>query len=82
MKQDQIVELNFIKKKHEYFWPNCEINKKAHDDCMSILAAKKVHRPEKGDECRDDKLLVLMTARSEQAQTVLVMKCVFVPIKS
>ena len=41
MKQDQIVELNFIKKKHEYFWPNCEINKKAHEDCMSILAAKK-----------------------------------------
>lgn len=44
--------------------------------------SKKVQKPEKGDECQDDRLLVLMTARSEQrAQTVHVMKYVFVPIK-
>ena len=40
MKQDQILELNFIKK-YNYFWPNSEINKKAREDCMSFLPVKK-----------------------------------------
>jgi hypothetical protein len=41
MKQDQILELNFIKKKeHKYLLPNCKINKKAREDCMSMLAVK------------------------------------------